>query len=142
MENQLDEKAILRAQLTNPRWMTLTLAIICSLFAIFTLLGVFVLFSLSTEGIKADAIHALKIARILASLFCLLYAIFALLLFNNYSKLRKGILVPKMLYFALSVFVILSAANSIFSGQLGGVFLPLIILLFTIKIILDLGKIK
>lgn len=122
MENQLDEKAILRAQLTNPRWMTLTLAIICSLFAIFTLLGVFVLFSLSTEGIKADAIHALKIARILASLFCLLYAIFALLLFNNYSKLRKGILVPKMLYFALSVFVILSAANSIFSGQLGGVF--------------------
>ncbi|AQY52109.1 hypothetical protein PWEIH_10293 [Listeria weihenstephanensis FSL R9-0317] len=142
MENQLDEKAVLRAQLTNPRWMTLTLAIICTLFALFTLLGVLVLFRLSSEGIKPEALHALLIAKILASIFCILYAIFALLLFNNFSKLRKGIVVPKMLYFALSVFVILSAANSIFSGQLGGVFLPLIILLFAIKIILDLGKLK
>ncbi|MBC6316119.1 hypothetical protein [Listeria grandensis] len=142
MENQPDEKAILRSQLTNPRWMTLTLAIICSLFALFTLMGVFFLFTLSTAGVKADALQALQIARILAAVFCVFYAIFALLLFNNYSKLRKGIVVPKLLYFALSVFVILSAANSIFSGQLGGVFLPLIILLFSIKIILDLGKIK
>ncbi|MBC1500890.1 hypothetical protein HB943_09750 [Listeria weihenstephanensis] len=142
MENQLDEKAVLRAQLTNPRWMTLTLAVICTLFALFTLLGVLVLFRLSSEGIKPEALHALLIAKILASIFCILYAIFALLLFNNFSKLRKGIVVPKMLYFALSVFVILSAANSIFRGQLGGVFLPLIILLFAIKIILDLGKLK
>ncbi|MBC2316376.1 hypothetical protein HCC18_05940 [Listeria booriae] len=141
MENQLDEKTVYK-QLANPRWMTLTIAIICALYALFTVLGVFYLFQLSTKGLSDVATQAMLIAKIVMSASFVLFAIFSLLLFNNYSKLRKNIVVPKMLYFALSVFMLLSAANSLATSNISGVFLPLIILLFAIKIIMDLGKVK
>ncbi|MBC1372380.1 hypothetical protein HB847_08330 [Listeria booriae] len=141
MENQLDEKTVYK-QLANPRWMTLTIAVICGIYALLTILGVFFLFTLSTKGLSDNATQAMLITKIVASAFFVLYAIFSLLLFNNYTKLRKNIVVPKMLYFALSVFMLLSAANSLATSNISGVFLPLIILLFAIKIIVDLGKVK
>ncbi|MBF2345810.1 hypothetical protein IA806_04390 [Listeria seeligeri] len=133
--------------LNNTKNITLGIAIISTIQAVLSTISIVGLFSLQQKKevlANASATALVQNTIMTTTIMAVICVAFTIMLFLSYGKLRKGIIIPPLVYYLYVVFTILGVILSMINAGMNliSLILPAVLLALSVSCILNLRRMR
>ncbi|MBC1825440.1 hypothetical protein [Listeria seeligeri] len=133
--------------LNNTKNITLGIAIISTIQAVLSTISIVGLFSLQQKKVvlaNASATALVQNTIMTTTIMAVICVAFTIMLFLSYGKLRKGIIIPPLVYYLYIAFTILGVILSMINAGMNliSLILPAVLLALSISCILNLRRMR
>ncbi|CAM2361154.1 hypothetical protein IA817_00360 [Listeria seeligeri] len=133
--------------LNNTKNITLGIAIISTIQAVLSTISIVGLFSLQQKKevlANASATALVQNTIMTTTIMAVICVAFTIMLFLSYGKLRKGIIIPPLVYYLYVAFTILGVILSMINAGMNliSLILPAVLLALSVSCILNLRRMR
>ncbi|MBC1472261.1 hypothetical protein [Listeria seeligeri] len=133
--------------LNNTKNITLGIAIISTIQAVLCTISIVGLFSLQQKKVvlaNASATALVQNTIMTTTIMAVICVAFTIMLFLSYGKLRKGIIIPPLVYYLYIAFTILGVILSMINAGMNliSLILPAVLLALSVSCILNLRRMR
>ncbi|MBF2458097.1 hypothetical protein [Listeria seeligeri] len=133
--------------LNNTKNITLGIAIISTIQAALSTISIVGLFSLQQKKVvlaNASATALVQNTIMTTTIMAVICVAFTIMLFLSYGKLRKGIIIPPLVYYLYMAFTILGVILSMINAGMNliSLILPAVLLALSVSCILNLRRMR
>ncbi|MBC2018526.1 hypothetical protein [Listeria seeligeri] len=133
--------------LNNTKNITLGIAIISTIQALLSTISIIGLFSLQQKKevlANASATALVQNTIMTTTIMAVICVAFTIMLFLSYGKLRKGIIIPPLVYYLYVAFTILGVILSMINAGMNfiSLILPAVLLALSVSCILNLRRMR
>ncbi|MBC1422839.1 hypothetical protein [Listeria seeligeri] len=133
--------------LNNTKNITLGIAIISTIQAVLSTISIVGLFSLQQKKVvlaNASATALVQNTIMTTTIMAVICVAFTIMLFLSYGKLRKGIIIPPLVYYLYIAFTILGVILSMINAGMNliSLILPAVLLALSVSCILNLRRMR
>ncbi|WP_270995368.1 hypothetical protein [Listeria seeligeri] len=133
--------------LNNTKNITLGIAIISTIQAVLSTISIIGLFSLQQKKevlANASATALVQNTIMTTTILAVICVAFTIMLFLSYGKLRKGIIIPPLVYYLYVAFTILGVILSMINAGMNfiSLILPAVLLALSVSCILNLRRMR
>ncbi|EFR99928.1 hypothetical protein [Listeria seeligeri] len=133
--------------LNNTKNITLGIAIISTIQAVLSTISIIGLFSLQQKKevlANASATALVQNTIMTTTIMAVICVAFTIMLFLSYGKLRKGIIIPPLVYYLYVAFTILGVILSMINAGMNfiSLILPAVLLALSVSCILNLRRMR
>ncbi|MBC1941503.1 hypothetical protein HCJ18_04725 [Listeria seeligeri] len=133
--------------LNNTKNITLGIAIISTIQAVLSTISIVGLFSLQQKKevlANASAMALVQNTIMTTTIMAVICVAFTIMLFLSYGKLRKGIIIPPLVYYLYIAFTILGVILSMINAGMNliSLILPAVLLALSVSCILNLRRMR
>ncbi|MBC1478993.1 hypothetical protein IBB39_00300 [Listeria seeligeri] len=133
--------------LNNTKNITLGIAIISTIQAVLSTISIVGLFSLQQKKevlANASATALVQNTIMTTTIMAVICVAFTIMLFLSYGKLRKGIIIPPLVYYLYIAFTILGVILSMINAGMNliSLILPAVLLALSVSCILNLRRMR